>query len=154
MYPYRIEKERIPVTLRLFGGQSLAGDIFVQPSSYRQLGHESPLDVMNAADAFFPFQRQDGTILLIPKERVAEVRGVTLTPEDEMRRDSARAVEVAVQLLDGSEHPGIILLEMPSDRPRVVDFLNFGRDRFFTLFGDNDIHLINVRAVEFVRPLD
>jgi hypothetical protein len=43
---------------------------------------------------------------------------------------------------------------MPSDRPRVLDFLNRCAVRFITVIGEGEASLVNVRAIEHVRPRD
>jgi hypothetical protein len=157
VYQYRIEKDRLAVTIRLHGGERVNGYIFVQPSIYRHLGREEPVDVFNAPEPFFPLQSELGTLLLA-KDRVIEAWPAETEPEeeeDEMRHASARAVGVQLTLTDGSERCGTILLELPSDRPRVLDFLNTMTDRFISMYDeDGALHLVNTRAIERVRPLD
>lgn len=151
---YRIEKSRISVTLRLMGGERLHGAIFVQPSIYGHYGREEPMHLFNAAEPFFPIETDDGAVLLIAKDRVVEVEGVTLSEEDDLRRVSARPVTLTITLADGVVRTGSIYLEMPSDRPRLLDFLNQYHQRFFAMYVDDDVFLINARAIEHVRPRD
>lgn len=154
MHDYRFDKSRVTISLRLRGGAEVSGTLFVQASQYRARGHEEPIDLLNDPDPFFPFERDDGVVILVPKARVLEVLGVETTPEDELRRTSARAVEVVLHLVDGNERTGMLLLEMPSDRPRVLDYLNHNAEPFLMLFEPNGARIVNARAIEYVRPLD
>jgi hypothetical protein len=154
VHDYRFDKSRVPITVRLLGGEELRGTLFAQASQFRARGHEEPIDLLNDPEPFFPLEREDGVVVLIPKARVLELRGVGLSPEDELRRASVRAVEVVVRLVDGADRTGTLLLEMPSDRPRVLDYLNHSAERFLTLFGKDEVQILNAEAIEYVRPLD
>lgn len=151
---YRIEKSRIAITLRLQGGEHVRGYIFLQPSAYLHLGREEPLDLFNSPEPFFPVETEDGEVRLVAKDRVVEVEGIPATSDDDFRRASARDVTLTLTLADGVVRTGCAYLEMPSDRPRLLDFLNTMTQRFFPLYVGEDIHLVNARAIEHVRPRD
>ena len=57
-------------------------------------------------------------------------------------------------LEDGTRRRGIVLIEMPHERPRVLDFLNSETHRFLTLYAGGTATLVNRQAVACVRPLD
>ena len=154
MYQYRIEKDRVTVTVRLRGGECLEGSIFIEPSVYRHLGREEPSDVFNNPEPFFPLIPADGEPVLVAKSHVIEACPLTPTEDDLERRRAARTAGVELTLSDGTLRAGMVLLEMPSDRPRVLDLLNSSGDRFLRLFIGDSISLINVAAIERVRPLD
>ncbi|MDQ3698363.1 MAG: hypothetical protein M3373_10110 [Gemmatimonadota bacterium] len=151
---YRLEKNRIAVALRLLSGERVRGFIFVQPSNYYHVGHEEAIDLFNAPEPFFPIETDKGDVLLLAKDRVIEVEGVVPSEQDDLRRASARQVELTVTLADGVVRTGGVLLEMPSDRPRLLDFLNQISQRFFALYVDEDVYLINRSAIDQVRPRD
>lgn len=154
VYTYRIEKDKLAVSIRLNGGENVHGFIFVQPSVYRHLGREESVDLFNSPEPFLPLVTNHGDTLLIAKDQVVEAWPVDETEADELRRATGRSVILEITLVDGAVRTGAVLLEMPSDRARPLDFLNQHHDRFLTLFADDAIHLVNMHCIERVRPLD
>ena len=154
MYPYRIEKDQIAITIHLDGGDCVEGFIFVQPSVYRHLGREEPIDLFNAPEPFFPIVCRDGTTLLVAKDCVVEAWPVQPSDDDELRLAGTHAALLEVTLRDGTSHCGTVPLELPSDRPRLLDFLNSHHERFLALHAADAIRLINTRAIKSIRPLD
>ncbi len=154
VYSYRIEKDKLAVSVRLKGGENVHGFIFVQPSVYRHLGREEPVDVFNSSEPFLPIITDDGDTLLVAKDQIVEAWPVDETEADQLRRACARSVVLEITLVDGAVRTGAVLLGMPFDRTRPLDFLNQHKDRFLTLFTDDAIHLMNMRCIERVRPLD
>jgi hypothetical protein len=61
---------------------------------------------------------------------------------------------VEVTLRDGTVRSGRLYLEMPTDRPRLLDYLNRYAQRFVTLYSAGGIRLINRELIERVRPMD
>lgn len=149
---YRIEKTRLAVALRLRGGSVMQGVVFAQ-ATYSG-GREAVADVLNDAEPFFPLLERGGQTLLIAKEHVLEAMPNDGAQIDEVRRAMAVAAEVEVTLEDGTRRLGLVLIEMPHERPRVLDFLNFGTDRFVSLYAGGTATLINRQAIACVRPLD
>ncbi|HEX2781288.1 MAG TPA: hypothetical protein VHM30_17435 [Gemmatimonadaceae bacterium] len=153
MSDYRIEKIRCPVVVRTHSGETIAGEIFLQPFVRPGGENERPQDILNSDDPFFPVALSDGDTLLIAKEQVLELS----TPRDE-GDDAAgtlgRPIVIEVRLVSGDKHAGAIFVDMPSDRPRLLDFLNRHDERFLTLHGTERRFLINRQAIEHVRPLD
>jgi hypothetical protein len=151
---YRIEKDRSLVVLTTVGGERILGEMFVQAYARHRKGPEEPRDVINGEEPFFPLQQLDGETLLIAKEHVLElaIEGVDrIDAESEML---ARAARVEITLAGGMRRSGIVFLEVPFDRPRLLDFLNRFHERFITLRTEHGVSLINRRLVELVRPLD
>ena len=151
---YRIDKHRLAVTLTLVGGRCLRGHIFVQPAAQGLPDGDNPLRVLNGAEPFFPLQADNGDVILVAKERVAEVWGSTLHAEDDLRRQSARCMQLEITLAAGVVRCGSVLVEMPSNRARPLDFLNRHNQRFLTLYEDEGVRLLNIRQIDSVRPLD
>ena len=154
VYQYRIQKDQIAITITLVGGESVEGFIFVQQSVYRHLGREEPTDLFNGPEPFFPIVCRDGSTLLVAKDHVAEAWPIQLTDDDHLRLAASHAAELEVTLHDGTVRRGMVPLEMPSDRPRLLDFLNGHHERFLALHVADAIRLVNMRAIKRVRPLD
>lgn len=150
---YRIEKDRIAVVVTTLDGERLAGDLFVQPYTRYRMGREQAPDLLNGHEPFFPLGTDEATQLLA-KDNVREVEIPSEEPDPLAGHEGARASGIEVVLLGGVVHTGTVLLEMPADRPRLLDFLNKVESRFLTLYTPDGVRLINRRLIERVRPLD
>ena len=153
---YRIETTRKAVILTMLGGEEVRGNVFIHFSSYRPFELEDVSELFNAETPFFPLELDNDEVILISKERVAEVaadRGEA--PSDLAPRDPPSATALLqVVLVGGEVRLGSIRLDAPPDRARVLDYLNALRSRFLTLYTSNDARLINRSLIDRVRPLD
>lgn len=154
MSDYRIEKIRCPVVVRLHSGESVTGEMFLQPFVRPGGGNERPQDILNSTEPFFPLALADGDTLLVAKEQVLAIGTDHPEEDDEALGSLARPMVVEVRLINGDRHAGAIFLDMPSERPRLLDFLNRDDERFLTLHGTERRFLINRQAIEHIRPLD
>lgn len=154
MSDYRIEKSRCPVVVTTHSGETIAGEIFLQPFGRHDGGMERPQDILNGDDPFFPLAISEEETVLIAKEQVVEV-AVGYDPDDEPESETlSRPTVIEVRLISGATHAGAIFLQLPLERPRLLDFLNRDTQRFLTLHGTERRLLINRRVIERVRPLD
>lgn len=151
---YRIEKERLEVTLTMMSGEGVHGFVFVQPPLLGHSSHQEPSALFNEAEPFFPLELPSGEVLLVAKARVVEVSGLPLDEEAEAIRASAPMALLEITLAGGVTHFGSMRLEVRADRPRLLDFLNDSTDRFLTLYTDQGLRLVNRVLIECVRPLD
>lgn len=153
---YRIEKDRLPVVVVTSAGERMSGELFVQPYSRFRMGPEQAPDIMNGSEAFFPFAMEDGETVLIAKDHVREVEvpGPGGAADDLDPSTGARRALIELALVDGAVTTGAVYLEVPFDRPRLLDFLNRFDRRFITLHGAGGVRLVNRRLIERVRPLD
>ena len=154
---YRIEKSRCQVAVTTVDGERLLGDVFLQPYAHHRTGPEAPVDLLNDDDPFFPLGLEDGTTLLLAKERVREVE----VPDDrdpdgdeEFAAPGVRYASVELTLLGNVVRAGSIRLELRYERPRLLDFFNRFAERFLTVYADDGVRLVNRRCIERVRPLD
>lgn len=153
---YRIEKDRLPVVLVTAGGERIAGELFVQLHARYRSGPEEAPDLMNDAEPFFPFAVAGGETLLIAKDHVREVEvahGHGAALEDDEVTGIRRAL-IELTMTDGTIAAGAVYLEVPFNRPRLLDFLNRFDRRFVTLHSNGAARLVNRRLIERVRPLD
>ena len=154
MSDYRIEKSRCPVVVTTHSGETVAGEMFLQPFGRPDGGMERPQDILNGDDPFFPLAISDEETVLIAKEQVVEV-SIALDPDDTRDNEGlSRPTVIEVRLISGATHAGAIFLQLPLERPRLLDFLNRDTQRFLTLHGTERRLLINRRVIERVRPLD
>ena len=127
---YRIEKSRCLVVVTTRSGEQLSGDMFLQPYSQRRAGPEAPADVLNDADPFFPVMLEGGETLLLAKRRLLEVmvpEGEMLAEEDHLADAGVRFEPVEVTLSGGELRTGSVKLELPFERPRLLDFVLLGK---------------------------
>lgn len=150
---YRIEKDRVAVVLTTMSGERIAGDMFVQPYARYRTGREGAPDIMNHPEPYFPLAVETGDTLIVAKERVVEV---ALESVEEMSAEDlgARPAVIELVLTGGVVRQGSVFLEVPLDRPRLLDFMNRLHTRFLTLHTAEGIRLVNRNCIERVRPLD
>lgn len=149
---FRIEKERLSVTVTTESGERLSGQMFVQSYARRRLGREEAVDVLNDNDPYFPLALDGDNTLLLAKRRVRDVQ--VAAGEGSAANPAARPVTVEVVVAGGDAFLGEVRLEVPFERPRLLDFLNRLQQQFITLHTADGIRLINSRLIERVRPLD
>jgi hypothetical protein len=154
MSDYRIEKSRCPVVVTTHSGETITGEMFLQPFGRHDGGMERPQDILNGDEPFFPLALSENETVLIAKEQVVEV-SLAFDPHDAVEYEMlARPTVIEVRLVNGATHAGAIFLQLPLERPRLLDFLNRDVQRFLTLHGTERRLLINRRVIERVRPLD
>jgi len=140
----------------MLGGEELKGRVFIHSSSYRPFELEDVSELFNADTPFFPLELEHGEVILVAKERVAEVaadrgdEGADLPP----RETPTPTALLQVVLVGGEVRLGSIRLEAPPDRARVLDYLNALTSRFLVLHTSNEARLINRSLIDRVRPLD
>ncbi len=154
MSDYRIEKNRCPVVVTTHSGETIAGEMFLQPFGRPDGGTERPQDILNNDEPFFPLSISSEETVLIAKEQVFEV-AVDFDPTDMEETESlSRPTVIEVRLISGATHAGAIFLQLPLEHSRLLDFLNRDCKRFVTLHGTDRRLLINRRVIERIRPLD
>lgn len=155
MSDFRIAKGRTSVQLTLSDDAAVVGgDMFVQAYSRRGGDPENPLDILNDAEPFFPLALEDGETLLVAKSQVREAFIESLPEDDPELRSAVRATSVEVTLAGGVVRTGMLNLEVRSDRPRLLDFLNLYEQRFLVLHSSEGVRLINRDLIQHIRPLD
>jgi hypothetical protein len=153
---YRIETTQKAVILIMLGGEELPGKVFIHSSSYRPFELEDVSELFNSDSPFLPLELETGEVILVSKERVAEVAADRSDEPSEQPPRGAPAPTALLQivLVGGEVRLGSIRLEAPPDRARVLDYLNALTSRFLTLHTSNEARLINRSLIDRVRPLD
>lgn len=152
----RIDKERVAVSVATVTGGTVSGEMFLQAYARHRSGPEEPADVLNDGDAFFPLSVSEYDTLLLAKDHVLTVdtRDSLSDGHDDIANIGARPVLIEVTMVGGVVRIGQIFLEVPVDRPRLLDFLNRFASRFLPLHTSDGVSLVNRRMIERVRPLD
>ena len=149
MSEFRIEKVRRPVVVKLVGGTTLEGDIFLQPWARYRSGTQNPADLLNEPEPFFPLSSAGDDMVMVAKDRVTQVQFDDGSPEAE--DGGAAEVAVDVVLADGTQISGDLRLEARSDRARLLDFLNGDHQRFLTIRTEAAVCLVNRAQIAQVR---
>lgn len=145
---------RVRAEVLVTGSRVLTGFLHLQPLSSSHSGPETPDDLLNRADGFFPLTAEDDRTLFISKEQVLAVGIATIPPfEDPERVTASRSIGLRVELSDGTEFAGTVNFEQPPTRSRALDFLNDRRE-FFALHAPEAVRFINRRRIRVVTPLD
>jgi hypothetical protein len=145
---------RIRAEVLLTGGRMLTGYLHLQPIAPIHLGPETPDDVLNRPARFFPLTDENERTVFVSKWQVLAVGFATYPPFDDPDRvTAARSIGLRVELSDGSEFAGMVMLELPPTRPRALDFLNEDHE-FFALHAPEAIRFVNRHHIRLVTPLD
>ena len=146
----------IPATLLLAGGGTRVGEVYVSERVSQHAGPETPLDMLNRADAFFPFRskKESEGVLLVAKARTVYLTVPLPADLDSARLSAAKQVSLELTLADGSKLSGWATVELPEYHSRLLDYLNASTDPFFALTTPEVVHLINRAHVLYARPED
>ena len=151
---YRIEKRRVPVALVTLAGDRVAGDVYLQPYVAARRGPEEVSDLLNGPEPFFPVRCADGAVRFFFKERVVEAELSQPPHEDATRRMGAREAAVELVLPCGRSYTASIFYEVPTARPRLLDYLNRLEQPFLLVHTADSWRLVNWRLLRTLRPLD
>lgn len=146
--------ERVRAEVLLAEQVRMEGELHLQPRVGLHDGPETPVEMLNRPDPFFPITLPGGQIAFAAKSQVAVVvcaTDVGLT--DPERAGAAKTIALEVTLAGGAELRGLATLELPPTRARALDFVN-AAGLFFTLRGDSATWIVNRTYVRMVRPLD
>jgi hypothetical protein len=140
----------------MLGGEEVRGNVFILFSPYRPFQFEDVSELFNSESPFFPLELDNSEVILVAKERVAEIGADTDKAPSEIphREPPSQTALLQVLLVGGEVRLGSIRLDAPPDRARVLDYLNALTSRFLTLYTSNEPRLINRSLIDRVRPLD
>ncbi|HZX95937.1 MAG TPA: hypothetical protein VFE90_15550 [Myxococcales bacterium] len=148
MTDLRVPKRRVPVEIVQVGGAVRRIAVFLAEAVASHAGPERLADILNGQDEFIPaFDEQAAAMTFLNRAAVALAR---MTGQVEV--DGANDVtvssehDVEITLLDGSRLRGLISYSLPSDRSRLVDFLNDATP-FFQLVEGDSVTLVSRRQV-------
>jgi hypothetical protein len=134
-------------------GLVINGEVHLQPRVAWRDGPETPLELLNRGETFFPVSLPHGDVVFVAKEQVAMLSyGEVTTLDDPERENAARHIPLEVMMVGGTEHRGVVVSELPPARSRALDFLN-APERFFQLLTDAGTLCLNRRFVRAARPL-
>ena len=157
---FSIPRVAIRATLLQTTGGKRDGDIYVMERVPQHAGHETPLDMLNRPEGFFPFRPESnggdggGGVLLVAKARTVTLTVPRTEPEDSARLSAAKQASLEVTLADGSKLSGWATLELPQHHARLLDYLNASPEPFFAIATADGVHVVNRAHVLYARPED
>jgi len=142
------------VEVRLADGETVTGDLHLQPRAAHHSGPETPLDLLERPELFFPLGLPESGVRFIGKPQVVAVVCAPIPAECEADRlGVTRFLGMELSLSDGSAAEGRIGVTLPPTRHRALDCLNAGSG-FLILWSDEMALYINRAHVRAVRPLE
>ena len=145
--------ERVRVEVPLTDRRILRGDIHLHSGAKHHSGPETPADLFNRPENFFALVLEGEQPLFIAKRHVLYIQ---LPPQpaidDPDRASAAMRIELEIEMADGSLHEGVVMYELPPDRPRALDFLN-NAPPFFSLWAPDGVRVVNARLLRSAAPL-
>jgi hypothetical protein len=151
---FSIPRVAVPATLLLTAGDRRRGQIYVMERVPHHSGPETPLEMLNRADGFFPFRPEDnGTILLVSKAHTIMLSvAADDTAQDPARLSAAKLVGIELTFVDGMTLPGFATAELPEYHSRPLDYLNASPGPFFSMSAGEEFHFVNRTHVLYARP--
>jgi hypothetical protein len=154
MTGFLLPRAALPARVTLTQGKPRAGTIYVGARVPQHDGPETPLEMLNRADGFFPFRPADGEILLVAKGQTVALaidHGPIVDPD---RLSAAKQLRLELVLANGATLSGRAAVELPEQHSRALDYLNATSAPFFELSTDESTHYVNRAHVLFARPRD
>jgi len=148
----RVPKRRVQVEVFLPGGAAREVTIFLAEYAPRHSGPERLSDLLNADDEFIPaVDVVTGTMTFLGRRSIAAAR---VARESELGEDPVQGEhhEVEITLTDGTALRGTLNVVLPTDRSRLLDYLNDAQP-FVRLTEANKVALINKRHIARVAKV-
>ncbi len=136
----KVDKFKRQATLRVSTGGVLDVNFFLSYSAEKHPGRELILDVLNSERSFIPLEDiLKDEILMIGKNRFMDVE---LTDRDLLPETlEAREIEVQIELINGDVVEGTFYTDLPPDKLRLSDYLNFTPQFIYLCRDQNDVIL-------------
>lgn len=153
MTDFLLPRTAIAARITLTQGEPRTGTIFVGARVPHHEGPETPLEMLNRPDPFFPFRPTDnGEILLVAKGQTVALAVEDAPIGDPDRLSAARQLQLELVLTNGATITGQASAELPENHARPLDYLNASIEPFFTISTDERTHYVNRAHVLFARP--
>jgi len=155
MSTFQLPRVAVPARITLSQGRPQAGTVFLSARVPQHDGPETPLEMLNRPDPFFPFRpSDDGDMLLVAKSQMIalDVEHGPITDPD--RFSAAKELRLELALSNGATIAGSARVELPEQHSRTLDYLNAGVDPFFALSNHDSTHYVNRAHVLFARARD
>lgn len=150
---FRVPKREQPVRFVLDDGRTVDAGVFA-PVTGPDGRPGRVLDRLNdLSEEFLPVHSSTDRFLLSKSGIVAVQIDGAVPDVTGVDPEGGREVGVRISLAGGTGLVGRLLVVMPRERSRVVDYLN-AAGRFFPLLGEGHVTLVQKRFVVSVREMD
>lgn len=156
MSEFRFEKIRVSGTLTLGTGETVNGCFFVAGFLTSHGRPERVGDLLNGATGFFPFERSDGTIVLLNRPHVAMVAlppGVA-EAESDTGYDVATLRAVSMTLSTGARISGTVAVYQPAGHDRLSDYARSDEHFRYVVTADRTLIVNSTHIVELSERID
>jgi len=148
MEDLRVPKRRMPVEVLLPGGRKSQMALYLSEVAADHTGPERPSDLMNGGGDFVPaFDETGKAMTFLNRSAITAVRldpALDADVDEEVSIPTEHEVELLLQ--DGTALRGLVSYLRPSERSRLVDYLNEAPP-FFRLIDAGVLVLVNKRHV-------
>lgn len=148
-----IPKRKVPVRIRLTGGERIEGRVFLDYIDPIHRGEQAILDLFNNDSPWFPIETDEG-VLVVNRARVLLVEPAEGVAAALVRKESTpvfRRERVSLRTGAGIALDGRIAMDLPDEFSRVSDFLNFPEE-FFAVETRSGPVLVGKRHVTALTP--
>ena len=144
--------ERMPTQVVMLEGIALEGELHLQPSTAFHETRETPLEMLNRPELFFPLSVPGQGVVFLAKAQVISVAVQGPVSRDPDRESAALHIGLEITMQGGVEYLGDAATELPPNRSRASDFLNSPEPFFSLIVGDATVCL-NRAHVRTARPI-
>jgi len=153
MTEFLLPSAALEARITLTQGEPRSGTIFLGARVAQHEGPETPLEMLNRPDPFFPFRPTgNGEVLLVAKGQTVALAVEDAPIGDPDRLSAARQLHLEVVLTNGATLSGRASVELPEHHARPLDYLNASIEPFFAISTDERTHYVNRAHVLFARP--
>ena len=145
----RIPTVAIAAEVLLESGEKLAGQVFLPLLASRHSGRPRPDEWINQPTGFFPFLPEGRPHAVVLNKDTVQFISMPLTPEVSLEEASTGFTSFVELRLGEIVLQGTLLIDMPAERTRVLDYLN-GEELFIPVWGTDTYHLVRKRCITMV----
>lgn len=145
----KVPKLSATVLVRLTDGHAYKGVFRLAAEAATHHGHERVKDLLNAPEAMIPFfNPEKSETVLLNKAHILmiELADPDRASDSDSEIDFADRRGLVVSLTGGIKVRGQVLINMPPEKDRTLDFLNRG-ERFFYLNSRDGLRIANLEHV-------
>jgi hypothetical protein len=153
---FQIPRFEASAELLLSDNRRLKGKLFLPILPSSKLGHSTVIDSLNEPQRFFPFfSEKSNQVEIFNKDILVEVVVDIDVDQDDtstLLNSNFWIEQIEVQCSTYVSVTGNVILDLPPNRARVLDFFNLPA-AFFSLQDGKNTHIINKKYVTNIREL-
>ena len=139
MNDFKVPTVQLATELHCVDGVVLRGYVYMAALSAVHAGAMQPQEWINSPPAFFPFRQEDGTTILVNKHQVLAMSVAAPPAADEEAWEPADLVRRAAVEAGGKRFEGDVVIDMPENQRRLVDYLNRPESFLCLVSGENHV---------------